>query len=95
MRRKIELVTIEAATLRAYAREAYSGAHTQAERLADLAEALSSTLDFYSEPAELRSRATTLRGAALHAMAISAELVASAAALEQLAAVWRSAPTDD
>jgi hypothetical protein len=95
MRRKIELVTIEAATLRAYARDVFSSAHTQAARLADVAQALTSTLDFYSDATEIRARATVLRGAALHVAAIATELTAAGAALEQISAVMVSLPDDD
>jgi hypothetical protein len=95
MSRKIQLVQIEVTTIRAYARDAISGAHTQAERLADVARSLTSTLDFYSDPDEIRARATVLRSAALHAAAIASELLAAGAALEQISAFLASAPPAD
>lgn len=91
MKRKIQTIEIEVTTLRAHARDAISGAHVQAERLADIARSLTSSLDFFSDADEIRARATVLRSAALHAAAIASELLAAGAALEQISAFLATA----
>ncbi|HEY5374462.1 MAG TPA: hypothetical protein VIK01_12310 [Polyangiaceae bacterium] len=89
-RKAIELVTIEAASLRIHAREAFTNCFTQGRALAALGE---SVIDAVAEgvsdaPADDLLRATTrLRSAILHGLSLLNELQTQSAKLEEIAAI--------
>ena len=89
-KRSIEMVSLEAASVAAEVREVVGVSTTHARALAEIGSAAQESIFELSSAAdeqELRTHAVKLRGAALHSLLCSAELVSGSARLEQLAAV--------
>src|SRR5882724_10560549 len=97
-KRSIEMVTLEAASFAAEVKEVVGGSVAQARTLAEIGKAAYDALFELSSAAtqqELRSHSVRLRGAAVHSLMCSSELIAGAAKLEQLAAIREAAQADD
>jgi len=93
----ITLVTLEDASLAADARSVVGATEEQGRMLAHVGRAAAECLhDLFRDATadELRSRATRLRGAALHALLLAAELHSNAGRLEQIASVREAAVPD-
>lgn len=89
-RKAIELLTIEAASLRVHAREAFASCFTQGRALTALGESVVAALEegFSDAPPDAMLRATTrLRSAILHGQAMLNELQTQSAKLEEIAAI--------
>jgi hypothetical protein len=94
----IHCLRLEADTLSGDVRRAFDRAAEVAHALEDVGDAAADAAeqDAFRNvgPAVLRSRAGRLRGAALHAMSLAAELAVQAGRLEQIASVRLMAEDD-
>ena len=97
-RTTLTYVRLEADTFTRAAGRTVNAATGQAQMLADIGQvALRGIEDLFfdAEPEELRSRATRLRGAVLHAFAVSLDLLVQVGRLEQLAELRERAASDE
>jgi hypothetical protein len=95
-RNTIEMVALEAASLRADVKEAIYAASVQGRMLAHIGHAADQAAVNYTGDAtadELRACAARLRGAVLHGLVALAELQAQVGRLEQVASVREAQQT--